>query len=275
MELGTVAFTVLANAERKLRAKAVRSQQKPGTTFGHNERIFVDHSYTDHNDDQPTFEEMQAIAKLNSRENFLSDRRTMFPLRLHKVLERASANEKSDIISWQPHGRAFKIHDKKRFEREVLFPVLKMKTMSSFIKQLSLYGFRRLTRGSGIDAGGYYHELFLCGREFLASRMQRETHKGMGHRAAATPDQEPDFYKMPPCFSTDTELLSDPLDELIEGFMVEDAAAMASASEEQELAEETTSTFEGIPFFLLDQLDPENNVPAFNINADEVLAMSL
>jgi HSF-type DNA-binding len=65
----------------------------------------------------------------------------------------------------------------------------------SFQRQLNLYGFQRLTRGP--DAGGYYHELFLRGREFLCQHLTRTKVKGTKFKAASNPDHEPDFYHMP------------------------------------------------------------------------------
>ena len=78
--------------------------------------------------------------------------------------------------------------------------------LTSFQRQLNLYGFQRLTRGA--DAGGYYHELFLRGRVFLAKRMERTKVKGTRFKAASSPDSEPDFYSMPlvtPHVSSDEE----------------------------------------------------------------------
>ena len=55
-------------------------------------------------------------------------------------------------------------------------------------------GFTRLSKG--VDKGGYYHELFLQNRQFLVNRIQRTKVKGSKTRAAANPDQEPNFYAM-------------------------------------------------------------------------------
>ena len=55
-------------------------------------------------------------------------------------------------------------------------------------------GFTRISRGA--DKGGYYHELFLQHRQYLVYRIQRMKVKGSGTRAAANPDQEPNFYAM-------------------------------------------------------------------------------
>ena len=68
--------------------------------------------------------------------------------------------------------------------------------LTSFQRQLNLYGFRRITQGP--DAGAYYHELFLRGRDQLCMRMQRQKVKGTGHKQPADVKTEPNFYAMPP-----------------------------------------------------------------------------
>jgi hypothetical protein len=69
--------------------------------------------------------------------------------------------------------------------------------LTSFQRQLNLYGFVRLTRG--VDATAYYHECFLRGKEFLAKRMLRTRIKGTRIKGASSPEQEPDFYTMVSC----------------------------------------------------------------------------
>jgi hypothetical protein len=68
--------------------------------------------------------------------------------------------------------------------------------LTSFQRQLNLYGFQRLTRGA--DAGAYYCELFLRGKAFLCQSMMRTKVKGTRYKSASSPEQEPNFYDMPP-----------------------------------------------------------------------------
>ena len=69
--------------------------------------------------------------------------------------------------------------------------------LTSFQRQVNLYGFRRLTAGT--DRGAYYHELFLRGRPDLYKRLVRIRVKGTGIKSASSPATEPDFYTYPRC----------------------------------------------------------------------------
>jgi hypothetical protein len=68
--------------------------------------------------------------------------------------------------------------------------------LTSFQRQLNLYGFRRITQGA--DSGAYYHPLFLQGRPSLSQRMVRQKVKGTGHKQPSDASSEPNFYAMPP-----------------------------------------------------------------------------
>jgi hypothetical protein len=118
-----------------------------------------------------------------------------FPERLHDMLEHVEQDGLSHIISWQPHGRCFLVHDPKAFVATVMPSYFKQSKLTSFQRQLNLYGFCRLT--SGPDRNAYYHELFLRGKPFLCKRMYRTRIKGIGIKKASNPSAEPDFYKMP------------------------------------------------------------------------------
>lgn len=101
------------------------------------------------------------------------------------------------IISWQPHGRCFKVHDIKAFENEVLphfFP--QQRKYASFRRQLSIYGFKRLLK-TGSDQNGYYHEMFLRGKSYLCRLIPRVVKKQNTFDNSNLQD-EPDFSKMKP-----------------------------------------------------------------------------
>ena len=173
------------------RPKRRRKPQKPGKTAKQNDRHFVVHNYHDHsfdpdeNDDE--YEDENGVRRRGGVT-------ISFPTKLHSVLEQVDADGWGHVISWQPHGRCFVIRKPKEFTEHVMPHYFRQSKLTSFQRQLNLYGFCRLTRGQ--DNGGYYHELFLRGRPGLAKKMQRTKIKGTKFKAASSPDQEPDFYKM-------------------------------------------------------------------------------
>ena len=75
--------------------------------------------------------------------------------------------------------------------------------LTSYQRQLSLYGFVRIT--SGKDRGAYYHEYFLRGRPDLLVCIDRKRIKGTGGKLSASPPSEPDFYTMNFCFESHCE----------------------------------------------------------------------
>lgn len=108
--------------------------------------------------------------------------------KLHVMLSSVERDGNSHIVSWQAHGRCFVVHKPKEFVSTVMPTYFRQTKLTSFQRQLNLYGFCRLT--SGRDRGGYYHELFLRGRPFLCKRMMRTRIKGTGIKAASSPQTE-------------------------------------------------------------------------------------
>ncbi|KAK1737391.1 hypothetical protein QTG54_011677 [Skeletonema marinoi] len=81
----------------------------------------------------------------------------------------------SHIISWMPHGRAWKVHNKKLLVDGQYF----LYSYASFTRELSEWGFKMLHQ-AGPDYGCYYHECFLRGHPQLTALMKKTA--------------EPDFY---------------------------------------------------------------------------------
>ncbi len=112
-----------------------------------------------------------------------------FPAKLHAILERSDI---ADIVSWMPHGRAWRVHKPKAFESKVIPMFFVQCKYSSFIRQANGWGFRRITKG--LDRNAYYHEFFLRGRSHLCRKMRRPATSA---KVPLNPGQsEPDFYKM-------------------------------------------------------------------------------
>lgn len=112
-----------------------------------------------------------------------------FPLKLQEMLSR---DELSDIISWMPHGRAWKVHKPKAFEEKVIPQFFVCCKYSSFVRQANGWGFRRMSQGA--DRNAYYHRYFLRGRADLCRLMKRP---GVNQKPPIDPSREPNFYSMP------------------------------------------------------------------------------
>ena len=86
-----------------------------------------------------------------------------FPCMLHQCLSDIEALGQRDpamrrlneIVGWQQQGTAFRVHDKDKFET-IIMPVwfIRLK-YSSFVRQLSLFGFKKIHKDTqGVQKGG-------------------------------------------------------------------------------------------------------------------------
>jgi len=148
---------------------------------------------------QDTSQIRDPAAVIGSKDRELSDR---FPDKLHRMLQEVHDNGEDSIVSWLPHGRAFRVHKRFDFEEKVLPKYFTGQTKwGSFCRQCQLYGFLRIA--SGPDAGAYYHELFLRGHPNLCRYMKRvgaeKREDESGDRRRTQPpgsSDDPDFYSM-------------------------------------------------------------------------------
>jgi len=196
------------------RSRSNASQtQEPSLTAKGDQRQFVKHNYTDHSHEQgdhnyvnrynlechehDTTQEEQGGGSSSKQKSIARTLQSpTFPLKLHMILDKIeeSDSDMKNAISWLPHGRAFHVRNGDIFKREILAKYFKNCKMSSFNRQINLYGFARLS--TGYDTGSYYHEYFLRGRAFLTKNIVRTKVKGTKIRPTSAPKDEPNFYAM-------------------------------------------------------------------------------
>ncbi|XP_070777488.1 heat shock factor protein 1 isoform X1 [Enoplosus armatus] len=85
------------------------------------------------------------------------------------------------LICWSPSGTSFHVFDQGRFSKEVLPKFFKHNNMASFIRQLNMYGFRKVVH---IEQGGlvkperddteFQHPFFIRGQEHLLENIKRK-----------------------------------------------------------------------------------------------------
>lgn len=98
-------------------------------------RAFVEHHYHDHARDP-----IAKPAEMTGSRNDASVMTRSFPEKLHQLLEAMEGEGKEHVVSWQPHGRCFVIHDKTEFVEEVMPRFFMQTKLTSFQRQLNLYG---------------------------------------------------------------------------------------------------------------------------------------
>ena len=139
-----------------------------------------------------------------------------FPEKLFNMLQFIDLHEceLATIVSWQPHGRCFRVHNIPRFESIVLPRFFTHQKNASFLRQLNLWNFKRIYKDPR-DRGAYYHELFLRSKKFLHRNISRRNGKNKGPKHSSCPSGncqsssdnacEPNFYSsmkaMPPSLS--------------------------------------------------------------------------
>ena len=123
--------------------------------------------------------------------------RIAFPVRLFDMLADIEARGQTSTVSWLSHGRAIRVHDPDAFVTQILLHYFRQSKITSFQRQLNVYGFRRIVFGR--DAGAYHHKFFLRGVRHLAFQITRVGIKNTGVRSTYLfEEEEPDFYSMPP-----------------------------------------------------------------------------
>jgi len=254
-------------------SKPNRRRSRPVSPEGH-QHLIVHHNYHDHAHDVPSLSYLEQAHPYHCPES------AAFPIKLQEMLDRVEADGFSDIISWQPHGRCFIIHQPKEFTSSDLLPRYnfgKITKLASFQRQLNLYGFQRITQG--LDKGAYYHELFLRNRSFLAHQIQRIKVKGTGVRAKSNPEEEPDLWAME--WVGTTAMMNNNVNSTVPATssgaipMVIPASPAPSVSSLSLDSQDTPLLMEwGQPFYALDSL-PEEIAPAKQVAVETERPLNL
>ncbi|CAB9505248.1 Heat stress transcription factor [Seminavis robusta] len=107
-----------------------------------------------------------------------------FPHKLYRMLFEVEKNGQEDIVSFFPHGKAFIVHDPKRFVEEIMPRYFSTSRMSSFQRQLNLYGFQRIDDGP--EKGGFVHQYFQKGQRSLCNKIRRQRGRPQGGASQPT-----------------------------------------------------------------------------------------
>jgi hypothetical protein len=144
----------------------------------------------------PTFPNEENIAEKfdnDEDEKIKANNPETFPLKLFRMIEEAERDGMEDVVSFLPHGKAFSIHKPRQFISDFMPKFFSTNRMSSFQRQLNLYGFRRITEG--VDKGAYFHELFSKGQKNLCKQIKRKKHILERESSMLSPDQlNPDHF---------------------------------------------------------------------------------
>lgn len=142
-----------------------------------------------------------------------------FPSKLYQMLEFAEHTGLDYIVSWLPHGRAFKIHNKEEFMIHVAAHFFKATKLRSVHRQLNLWGFKRIPNGNQKDA--WFHDSFLRGRQDEMKNIIRTKIKGKTLFAAKRDQEVPNFDLMP-SIQTDQDSYVSDLDDELDHIMAND-----------------------------------------------------
>jgi len=113
------------------------------------------YTYTDYYARTPSAVTHSQISQTQSQRSGHNDIRVqVLPVKLAAILAEPKF---SHIITWMPHGRAWKVLRPKEFTDQVAPQYFEYPNYNSFIRLVNAWGFRRIK--TGVDANAYFHEV--------------------------------------------------------------------------------------------------------------------
>ena len=83
-------------------------------------KLFVEHNYQDHSQDPVYHDTSTAVSSDGKRRGPRGGVLVPFPEKLYLMLAGVQKDGLEDVVSWQPHGRCFAVHQPQRFVEEVM-----------------------------------------------------------------------------------------------------------------------------------------------------------
>ncbi|CAH2251844.1 heat shock factor 2 isoform X1 [Pelobates cultripes] len=103
------------------------------------------------------------------------------PAFLSKLWTLVEDSDTNEFITWSQNGQSFLVLDEQRFAKEILPKYFKHNNMASFVRQLNMYGFRKVVHAdSGIvkqERDGpveFQHPFFVQGQDELLENIKRK-----------------------------------------------------------------------------------------------------
>ncbi|KAM8954260.1 heat shock factor protein 2-like isoform 2-T2 [Pelodytes ibericus] len=103
------------------------------------------------------------------------------PAFLSKLWTLVEDSDTNEFITWSQNGQSFLVLDEQRFAKEILPKYFKHNNMASFVRQLNMYGFRKVVHvDSGIvkqERDGpveFQHPFFVQGQDELLENIKRK-----------------------------------------------------------------------------------------------------
>jgi hypothetical protein len=134
-----------------------------------------------------TFNAVHVPRTIATKNEDLNRSESVFPTKLHRVLQDSKREGFEHIVSWIHGGTAFKVHDVNHFMERIMPIYFDQSKFESFRRQLNLYGFTRVTRGP--SRGMYYHQDFVQNDVSLCENITRP--KNVRKRRKQEPEQAP------------------------------------------------------------------------------------